>query len=454
VTALQVDTAASLQAAQRWTDWADQVNAARMQLGDDAVRLWLETLTGWGEARLASAATELWTVSGFLRLLVEQLEALDTGLVMLHSTAIDELMWLAGGQIGSPLSCPAPNYSGVGGELGETFRSELRSPYDFGAGEPFEVGRQLVVRALQDTATPGQIRKDEFELVRLVDGRYLVALPGVIDLSNFEFGLSDDNRSVRDLDRSALRSSIGTSVRGNAYAEMVWEGLVASGVPIGSEVLIVGHSYGADTALDLASDPHFNGPDGFRVTHVVAAGYDTQPQLDDVPESTRVLALSNRKDVAVLAETVEHHVTQPVEEVREIVDSAVDLDVGGVLSGLAAGISRPARSALAPAIHVATRVDDVAGEVWHGDLIDAAEDAMLPIPGVERHGDSQVDVVFDGGWREFGHHPQQYIDYLAGSSDPLVLGFLGSLAAGTAVVGTAVAVDVSVPKKDRSAQKT
>ena len=454
MTGLQIDTEASLQAARQWTGWADQINAARMTVGDDAGRLWLGTLTAWGESRLASAATELWTVSGFLRLLVEQLEALDAGPVMLHASAIDQLMWLAGGRIGSPSACPAGDYSGVVGELGETFESELRSPYDLEAAEPSELGRQLVLRALHDTATPGQIRKDEFELVRLTDGRYLLALPGVIDLTQLGLFYDRDNRSVRDLDQSAVRSSLGTSVGGNAYAEMVWDALVAQGVPPGSRVVIVGHSFGADTALDLASDPRFNGPGGFDVTHVVAAGYDSQPQLNDVPDRTRVLVLQNRNDVPVLAETAGHVVTQPLEDVREIVDDAADLDVGGVLGGMFGAVWHSTRSAMAPTIHLATRADDVVGELRDLDLLDAAEDAVLPIPGTDRHGDSQVDVVFDGGWSDFGHGQGQYVEYLASTSDPLVLGFLGSLATGTAVAGTAVAVDVSVPERKQRAQKT
>jgi hypothetical protein len=105
-------------------------------------------------------------------------------------------------------------------------------------------------------------------------------------------------------------------------------------------------------------------------------------------------------------------------------------------------------------VHIATHADDVAGELWHGDLLDAAEDAVLPIPSVDRHGDSQIDVVFDGGWSDFGHDQHHYVDYLAGTADPLVLGFLGSLAMGAAVTGTAVAVDVSVPRSNRRAQKT
>jgi hypothetical protein len=218
--------------------------------------------------------------------------------------------------------------------------------------------------------------------------------------------------------------------------------------------VIVGHSFGADTALDLASDPHFNGPDGFDVTHVVTAGYDSRPQLSDVPDTTHVLVLRNRKDVPVLAETAEHVVTQPLADVREIVDGVADLDVGGLLGGVFGAIRHPTELAVAPGVHLATHADDVVGELWHGDLLDAAEDAVLPIAGTDRHGDSQVEVVFDGGWGDFGHDQHHYVDFLASTSDPLVLGFLGSLATGAGVVGTAVAVDVSVPDRRRRAQKT
>ncbi|MDH5522015.1 MAG: hypothetical protein OEZ14_15940, partial [Acidimicrobiia bacterium] len=68
-------------------------------------------------------------------------------------------------------------------------------------------------------------------------------------------------------------------------------------VPAGAELLIVGHSYGADTALDLAADPAFAGR--YDVTHVVATGYFSQPQLPAVPADTRVLVVQNRHDIVV-----------------------------------------------------------------------------------------------------------------------------------------------------------
>lgn len=452
VNALQIDTDASRQAARTWATWADQINSAQMRVGGDIEPLWL-TDAGFACWKLSAAATELWTASGFLTLLVEQLEAADGGAPFLRSSALDELMWMAGGRRGAIEACPVLDFSSTDGEPGETFRTELRSPYDLTAADASELGREMVIRALRDTATPGQIRKDEFEVVRLADGRYLVVLPGVIDLSSFQFGHDPDNDSVRDLDQSAVRSSLATSVAGNAYAGMVWDALVAQGVPNGSRLVIVGHSFGADTALDLASDSRFNGPSGFNVTHVVAAAYDSQPQLDDVPEGTHVLALQNRRDVPVLAEAAGHVVGQPVEDVREIAESVADLDPGGVAGGLL-GAAWHSVEAAAPVLHAASRVDDVADELRHGDLIDAVEDAVLQVPSIERHGDAQVDVVFDGGSADFGHHQDHYIDFLASTSDPMVLGFLGSLATGVSIAGTAVAVDVSVTDKRRTVQKT
>lgn len=457
MSALQVDTDASREAARTWAGWGDAINAAQMRVGGDIGPLVLNRAATVC-ARLAAAATELWTLSGFLTLLVEQLEAIDGGTPMLHASAIDELMWLAGGRRGSVSACPAGSFSGPVGERGETFRGELRSPYDVVAVAPAELGRQLVMRALQDTATAGQIRKDEFEVVRLTDGRYLVALPGVIDLTHFRFGRDRDNDSVRDLDRSAVRSSLDTSVAGNSYAQMVWAALVAQGVPPGSRLVIVGHSFGADTALDLAADPEFNGPQGFQVTHVVAAGYDSQPQLGAVPSTTRVLVLQNRNDVPVLAESVGHAgVTRAIGDGVGAVGSVIEFDARGVLTHGLGAVVNAAKAGASAAAHVAGRADDVAVDMARLHPVAAVEDAVFPLVGTDGD-DTHVVSVFDAGLQlsDGGHDQARYIDFVAQVSDPLVLGFFGSLASGAAVAGSAVAVDVSVGDDDRDpdTQKT
>ena len=104
MTALQIDTDASRHAARTWAQWADQINAAGMLLGGDVESLDLPH-AATACSRMTAAATELWTVSGFLTLLVEQLQTLDGGAPLLHASAIDELMWLARGSRGSVSAC-------------------------------------------------------------------------------------------------------------------------------------------------------------------------------------------------------------------------------------------------------------------------------------------------------------------------------------------------------------
>src|SRR5262249_51065773 len=202
------------------------------------------------------------------------------------------------------------------------------------------------------------------------------------------------------------------------------------------------------TALDLAADPAFNGPGGFDVTHVVAAGYDSGPQLDDVPDSTRVLVLQNTKDVPRLGEGVEHYVTQPIEDAHHALDSVEHHDAAGAVGGALGAMWHSAEVAVGPAggiaAHVVTNAPDIAGELWHGDLGDAAEDAVLPAPGVERRGDSQLIATFDGGWGRFGHDQSHYVDYVRETSDPHVDQLFASFSGAASVVGSAVAIDVSV----------
>ena len=81
--------------------------------------------------------------------------------------------------------------------------------------------------------------------------------------------------------------------------------------------MLVGHSYGAYTAMDLAGNPKFNSIDGVgegysvRVTHVVAAGADTDWMLGDVPPATHALILNNKQDAAVNFENLIHSDADP-----------------------------------------------------------------------------------------------------------------------------------------------
>lgn len=197
------------------------------------------------------------------------------------------------------------------GDIGGTYTTrtsasgpEGPTPFTVTGDGPVERGRNAVIRALEDTADGDQIRGDEFELVDHGNGSFTVVLPGVTDLSSPNAGLNPFNRSVRDTDYAASRSAASAAVEDNEYARMVRE-YIARNVPPGSSLAIVGHSFGADTALDLAADPEFNGQQ-YTVSHVVAAAYHSEPQLAHVQDGTEVLVLQNNKDVPVMVEEIGH----------------------------------------------------------------------------------------------------------------------------------------------------
>ena len=99
----------------------------------------------------------------------------------------------------------------------------------------------------------------------------------------------------------------------NRYAQLVIAGLEEIGVPASSNVLLIGHSFGADTVLDIAADDDFNST--YNLTHVVAAAYDSVPQLAAVPASIDVLVLQNEDDKVITLERFHRAVGQGDESV-------------------------------------------------------------------------------------------------------------------------------------------
>lgn len=171
-------------------------------------------------------------------------------------------------------------------------------------------GRHVLTHALEDSSDRGDIGQDEFAIIDHgvgADGRptYTVNLPGVIDLSNPVPGWDPEHMSVRDMDMAALLSATSTRVEDNLYAQMVQRALRVSEVPLGSNLLLVGHSFGADTVADLAADDWFTGT--YNVTHVVAAAYDSVPQLAHISPDIDVLVLQNEDDKAILLESTQRH---------------------------------------------------------------------------------------------------------------------------------------------------
>lgn len=334
------------------------------------------------------------------------------------------------------------------GDLGGTYDWEPRGRWpgqraldgdpDSRAARP-ATGAATVVAALTLLRDSRTLAPDEFGVVELHDGRAIVVLPGVTDLTNPDRGWSEEHRTVRDLDQAAYGSSKSTSVTGNRYAQMVAAGLAEFGIEQGTDVLIVGHSFGADTALDLAADPHFNGPDGYRVTHVVAAGYHSQPQLPHVPASTEVLVLQNDGDLAIGLERFGEHPAQLEEHVTDGWDDLWNGDlagVGGAIWGAAGDAFR-------------------FGEYLAEEAAEMRPIAPLPgLPGLPAPaggsrvtaGEHHVVARFDGLDAGFGHHPDNYRDYLERLPDTEVAAFTATLvAAGYTGPGEVYAIDVSVP---------
>lgn len=200
--------------------------------------------------------------------------------------------------------------STVGGDPGGTF--SLRPVADFdggGSGSPTAAGRSAVATLVAETSgaphrpgDPPQAAVDEFQLIDHGGRTFTVVLGGVTDLSSPEFGLGD-HRSARDLDAHALDTALDHSTGDDAYARVVADAVRHAGVPPGSRLLVVGHSYGAAAAVHLAADPVFNGDD-YEVTHVVATGFHVDPWLPLVAPDTEILAVKNRFDLVVGAEAL------------------------------------------------------------------------------------------------------------------------------------------------------
>jgi hypothetical protein len=461
MTVLEIDTEATSSAARTWVAWGDAIDRNRQVLVDDVAALHLSGVGATPDRSLGAAAVGLWTSAVFAELVVERVEVADRfgAAPAIDAAAVSRLMRLAGSTTSSSVGVRLPwitGFSPSGGELGGTYGAELRSPWLFELAPGEQRGRELVLRALADTATSAQIRNDEFAVVRMSDGRYLVVLPGVTDLSSQDLGWSDRHRSVRDIDQAAYPSSRSASVDDNAYARMVAEALRSNGVPVGSELVLVGHSFGADTALDLAADGSFNGAAGYRVTHVVAAAYHSRPQLDRVPATTEVLVLQNRRDVPVIVEGVgAAHVTEAVEARVDLFDAVLDFDVPGILTSGARTVYHDVGAAVSAVDHTIGHAGDVADVVIGAataDLdraIDGATDFVTLQPGVSRLNDHQVVAVFDGGFDGYGHAQDNYTAFVQGADDPLVTAFFASLGAAgpsrRSGVGSVLAIDVSVP---------
>ncbi len=118
--------------------------------------------------------------------------------------------------------------------------------------------------------------------------RYVIELPGA------EAVTSSHPQNLVQAGGALLSSS-------SAYSRAVVSAMRTAAVPVGAEVMLVGHSEGGIVAMNLAGDTAFNG--GYvKVTHVVAAGSPISSKQVAAGSGTRVLSVENMNDAVVHAD--------------------------------------------------------------------------------------------------------------------------------------------------------
>jgi hypothetical protein len=207
-----------------------------------------------------------------------------------------------------------------------TARSRRLGDLDSRSSRSFESrgsGRADIVEAFYATGDGRRAEGDEIEIRRLDNGRYIIVLPGVVDLSEKldDVGANafrgdavapwyegDQPNTVRRMAYAVSEARDGDDSFQNPYALRVIEQMQRAGIPAGADVMLIGHSFGAYTAMELAGNEKFNSASGVsegyhvNVTHVVAVGADTDWKMAELPDATNSLILNNRKDLAFRVE--------------------------------------------------------------------------------------------------------------------------------------------------------
>ena len=315
---------------------------------------------------------------------------------------------------------PPPRTSGdlAGGYTVRTSTDPNRAVHAVSGSDDAGVGLNTILATLGHTGDEAQIFTDEFELIMITHNRFIVVLPGVTDLSRPHYGLNPYSRTVRDLDQYTLESNASVGVDGNRYAQMVMEALVSNGVPLGADVMLVGHSFGADTALDLAADARFNGPGGFNVTHAVARGTTAGRRCPSYRRAPKCWYCRTIEMPPSWWNTPEHPL--PVASIASWAGStesslAIRLAASATSSRRAprCPCARSCRSARSPGRHASTRA--------HSDRVRRRR-------------------------RGIGHAQSNYLEYLGTTDEPAVRDFAASVgAAGYGDHGSIIALDISVP---------
>ncbi|GAA1366930.1 lipase family protein [Streptomyces beijiangensis] len=142
-----------------------------------------------------------------------------------------------------------------------------------------------IVRYIDDISALGNHGLALLRRIACADGtpRHVLLLPGT------SFGLLS-NSTPQDL-VGAFDALLHTDT---TYSRSVKQMLTRAGVPEGTELMIVGHSLGGITAMNLACDLDF--VSAYRLTHVVTVGSPIDAKRPADP-MTQVVSLVNEHDV-------------------------------------------------------------------------------------------------------------------------------------------------------------
>ena len=335
-------------------------------------------------------------------------------------------------QIESPFSI-----GGRTGDLDANFLDpRVGEPLRLTAATPLERGRDLLIRSLRDTANPDAILEDEFEVFLHENGNLTIVLPGVTDLSDPHLGNDPHTNTLRDVDQQAITSAVSNGLFFNGFARRVdqWASeMIESGViETGASTLIIGHSFGGDTAFDLTSDTRFNG-ELLNVTHAVSFAYFNEPQFKDLPDTTRVVSAQNIFDLVTAGEALPRNAT-PITLVH----------VGHRVAGPV--INSVTRAANGVADRLEDAAENVGVEVEIGEVLEVQGDHVTEL---EPNG---LNILFDGDFdlTGVGHDQDAYVDFVASNTHPAFEEFLQELDAhGYTDNAVTLSVDISEPVENR-----
>jgi hypothetical protein len=258
---------------------------------------------GW--RRLTSWANRTWKrVTGFFTQVWNAAYSKLRSLLRVLREKLPRALWLSASLAVKAITRPGKTYREV-----MRWRAKRRGPRQ--PLTPDQRTGQATVLSYVDSLVANSPPQNHIMITKS-EGRYIVTLPGVEDLSDGLDLLRDKKvQEAFDVWMAAMPTGSPRDISvawkaflldSNHYSLVVQAAMRRAGIPKGSEVMLIGHSHGAYTAVDLAADPTFNNhsdaPGSYRVTHVLAMGAATGVEANKIKPPTEKLIINNVFDAA------------------------------------------------------------------------------------------------------------------------------------------------------------